>query len=35
MPTPSLLIKVIKSQGQDAVISCIKDGVQSGTGDEG
>ena len=33
--TPSLLSKVIESQGQDAKIMSIKDRVQSGTGDEG
>ena len=33
--TPSLLSKVIKSQGQDAEIVSIRDRVQSGTGDEG
>ena len=33
--TPSLLSKVIESQGQDAEISSIRDRVQSGTGDEG
>ena len=33
--TPSLLSKVIESQGQDAKISFIRDRVQSGTGDEG
>ena len=33
--TPSLLRKVIESQGQDAEISSIKDRVQSCTGDEG
>ena len=33
--TPSLLSRVIESQGQDAVIVSIKDRVQSGTGDEG
>ena len=32
---PSLLSKVIESQGQDAEISSIRDWVQSGTGDEG
>ena len=32
---PSLLIKVIKSQGKDAEISSIRDQVRSGTGDEG
>ena len=33
--TPSLLSRVIESQGQDSEISSIKDRVQSGTGDEG
>ena len=33
--TPSLLCRVIESQGQDAKITSIKDWVQSGTGDEG
>ena len=33
--TPSLLSRVIKSQGQDAEIVPIRDQVQSGTGDEG
>ena len=32
--TPSLLSRVIESQGQDAEIVSIKDRVQSGTGDE-
>ena len=32
---PSLLGKVIESQGQDPEIVSIKDRVQSGTGDEG
>ena len=32
---PSLLKKVIESQGQDAEIVSIRDRVQSGTGDEG
>ena len=35
MATPSLLSRVIESQGQDAEISFIRDRVQSGTGDEG
>ena len=35
MATPSLLRRVIESQGQDAEILSIKDRVQSGTGDEG
>ena len=35
MPTPSLLSRVIESQGQDAKIVSIRDRVQSGTGDEG
>ena len=33
--TPSLLSKVIESQGQDTKMVSIKDRVQSGTGDEG
>ena len=33
--TPSLLSRVIESQGQDAKIMSIRDRVQSGTGDEG
>ena len=33
--TPSLLNRVIESQGQDAEIVSIRDQVQSGTGDEG
>ena len=33
--TPSLLSRVIESQGQDAEIMSIKDRVYSGTGDEG
>ena len=33
--TPSLLSKVIESQGQDAEIVSIRDQAQSGTGDEG
>ena len=33
--TPSLLSRVIESQGQDAEIVFIRDWVQSGTGDEG
>ena len=33
--TPSLLSRVIESQGQDAEISSIRDRVHSGTGDEG
>ena len=32
---PSLLSKVIESQGQDVEISSIRDQVQSGTSDEG
>ena len=32
---PSLLARVIESQGQDAELVSIKDRVQSGTGDEG
>ena len=35
MTTPSLLSKVIESQGQDVEISYIKDRVQSCTGDKG
>ena len=35
MATPSLLSRVIESQGQDAEIASIRDRVQSGTGDEG
>ena len=33
--TPSLLSRVIESQGQDAKIVSIRDRVQSSTGDEG
>ena len=33
--TPSLLSRVIESQGQDAEIMSIRDRVQSGIGDEG
>ena len=33
--TPSLLSRVIESQGQDAEIMSIRDRVQSSTGDEG
>ena len=33
--TPSLLSRVIESQGQDAEIVSIRDRVQSSTGDEG
>ena len=33
--TPSLLSRVIESQGQNAEIVSIRDRVQSGTGDEG
>ena len=33
--TPSLLSRVIESQGQDMKIVSIRDRVQSGTGDEG
>ena len=33
--TPSLLSRVIESQGQEAEIVFIRDQVQSGTGDEG
>ena len=32
---PSLLSRVIESQGQDAEIVSIRDPVRSGTGDEG
>ena len=35
MAMPSLLSRVIKSQGQDTKISSIKDRVQSSIGDEG
>ena len=35
MATPSLLSRVIESQGQDAEIVSIKDLVQADTGDEG
>ena len=35
MATPSLLSRLIESQGQDTEISSIKDWVQSGTGEEG
>ena len=35
MATPSLLSKVIESQGQDIELVSIKDKVQSGTSDEG
>ena len=35
MATPSLLSRVVESQGQDAEIVSIRDRVQSGTGDEG
>ena len=35
LATPSLLRKVIESQGQDVEIVSIRDRVQSGTGDEG
>ena len=35
LATPSLLSRVIESQGQDAKIVSIRDRVQSGTGDEG
>ena len=35
MATPSLLSKVIESQGQDAEIVSIRDRIRSGTGDEG
>ena len=33
--TPSLLSRVIESQGQDAEIPSIRDRLQSGMGDEG
>ena len=33
--TPSLLSRVIESQGQDAEMVSIRDRVQTGTGDEG
>ena len=35
MATPSLLSRVIKSQGQDAKIVSIRNQVQSSKGDEG
>ena len=35
VPTLSLLVRVIESQGQDAEMVSIKDKIQSGTGDEG
>ena len=35
MATPSLLRRVIESQGQDVEISSIKDRVRSGAGDKG
>ena len=35
MATPSLLSRVIESQGQDEEIVSIRDRVQSGMGDEG
>ena len=35
MVTPSLLSKVIKSQGQDVEILFIRDQAQLGTSDEG
>ena len=35
MATPSLLSRVIESQGQDIEILSIRDWVQTGTGDEG
>ena len=35
MATPSLLSRVIESQGQDVEILSIRDRVQSGTNDEG
>ena len=33
--TPSLISKVIESQGKDVEISSIRDQVQAGTGGEG
>ena len=35
MATPSLLSRVIESQGQDTKIVSIRDRVQAGTSDEG
>ena len=35
MATPSLLSRVIESQGQDTKIVSIRDRVQSGMGDQG
>ena len=35
MVMPSLLGRVIESQGQDVELVSIRDRVQSGTGDEG
>ena len=35
MTTPSLLSRVIESQGWDAEIVSIRDRVHAGTGDEG
>ena len=35
MSTPSILSRVIESQGQDDEIVSIRDRVQAGTGDEG
>ena len=35
MATPSLLSKVIESQGKDVEIVSIRDRVQSGTSDKG
>ena len=35
MATPSLLSRVIKTQGHDIEISSIRDRIRSGTGDEG
>ena len=35
MATPTLLSRVIESQGQDSEIVSIRDRVQLGTGDEG
>ena len=35
MATPSLLSRVIESQGQDVELVCIRDRIQLGTADEG
>ena len=35
MVTPSLLSRVIESQGQDTKLSSIRDRIQLGTGGEG